>query len=73
MQALLLRETEPTSDQVRVYSLCLFNTGEVVPTVALIDAATDAEAIAIGSASQQFKRREIWDRHRLVAVIPAVH
>lgn len=73
MQPLLRTDMRPENDQLRVYSLCLFSPGEVVPTVELIDAATDAEAIAVAGSNRQFKRRELWDRHRLVAVIPALH
>ena len=73
MQAPLLSDVEPERDQLRVYSLCLFTPGGISPTVQLIDATTDAEAIAVARGNQQFKRREVWDHHRLVAVIPPAH
>ena len=54
----------------RIYSLCSFAQGVIVPDVRLIEAATDAEAIEIARDGRLFTTRELWDRHRLVAVIP---
>ena len=65
----------PVADEVaqdaRTYTLCFFGAGFVVPQVQLIEACSDAEAIDHARSTRQFTRREIWDRHRLVAVMPA--
>lgn len=56
----------------RVYTVCFFTPGAVVPWVKLIDAGTDIEAIDIAQCMNPNAMREVWDRHRLVKVIPAV-
>jgi hypothetical protein len=38
-----------------------------------VDAAIGEEAIAIASDRNWFAVREVWDPHRLVAIIPAAH
>lgn len=59
------------SDSVRrLYTACFFDQGLLVPRVKLFDAASDAEAIAEICSVQRFTKRELWDRHRLVTVIP---
>jgi len=55
---------------LRVYSLCSFDRHLVVPTVELIDAQTDADAVFVARSRKLTMRRELWDRHRLVASIP---
>ena len=57
-------------DRGRVYTACFFDPGVIVPRVSMLAAANDEEAIAAMRSSQIFKMRELWDRHRLVAVIP---
>ena len=52
----------------RIYSLCFFKDGFVVPEVQLIDARSDEEAIESARMNRGFTTREVWDRHRLVAV-----
>jgi|1186.fasta_scaffold23674_4 hypothetical protein len=57
----------------RVYSLCSFETELVVPVVELIDAETDEDAVSMARSRKFTMRREVWERHRLVAVIhPAI-
>jgi hypothetical protein len=56
---------------VRLYTIRLFDDELVVPWVELIDAHSDDEAIALARAIHPSKRREIWDRERLVAELPA--
>jgi len=55
----------------RFYSVCSFDRGLVVPRVTLLEAYSDDEAIRAVSAMSRFFERELWDRHRLVAVIRA--
>lgn len=57
----------------QLYSLCCFAPGQVVPEVELIDADTDDEAVILASRRKFAMRRELWERHRLVAHIPASH
>ena len=54
-----------------VYSVCFFESGLIVPRVSLLEAASDDEAVSAAYAMNRFSMRELWDRHRLVAVIPA--
>ena len=51
----------------RIYSLCWFDEGLVVPQVSLLEAASDEEAIGRVRSMHRFKARELWQRHRLVA------
>ena len=59
-----------TASEQRTYTVCFFAVGLVVPDVQLIDASSDEEALESARSSRLFTRRELWDRHRLVAVIP---
>ena len=54
----------------RVYSLCSFDPGLVVPEVELIDAETDEEAVGLARRRKHRMRRELWDHRRLVVTIP---
>ena len=58
-------------DTARVYCICIFERSLEVPRVSLFDADTDAQAINAARSMCHFAECEIWDRHRLVAVIPA--
>lgn len=53
----------------RVYTICTFDRGLVVPNVRLIDAQTDDEAVAFAGDCSLSSMKEVWERHRLVAVI----
>ncbi len=61
----------PPAAAARVYSVCCFTNGLVVPWVRLLDATSDEEAIKEARSLNRFSKRELWDRHRLVAVIPS--
>jgi hypothetical protein len=52
-----------------IYNLCFFSRDQRVPSVELIEAVDDAEAIGIARGKRPFLAREVWDRHRLVARI----
>ena len=56
----------------RVYTVCVFDDGAVTPRVRLIDAHDDAEAISVARTINPSKRREVWDRHRLIAGFQAM-
>ena len=58
-----------TTDETRTYTVCFFAVGRIAPDVQLIEAASDEEALEAARSSRLFTRREVWDRHRLVAVI----
>lgn len=62
--------TEPQGVTSHVYSVCYFGLGFMVPDVTLIDASSDLEAVELARVSRSFTTREVWDRHRLVALIP---
>lgn len=59
------------AQRLRVYSICSFGPQMVVPDVELIDAESDEDAITLARSRRFGMRREIWDRHRLVATVPA--
>ena len=54
----------------RLYSLCFFDRGWIVPQVQFLDAENDEEALSIARSMRPGITREIWDRHRLVRVLP---
>jgi len=54
----------------RIYRICLFEQGAVVPKVQLFSATGDEQAIALASSIDPATERELWDRHRLVAYLP---
>lgn len=60
-----------TTKAVGVYTLCCFEPAALVPSVQLIEARSEHEAIQIAQSMTLFKRREVWDRHRLIITIPA--
>ena len=69
-QASLLSErANPSRSQMRVYTICFFDRGLLVPRVTLIDAASDEEAVSEARSMSPWTRREVWDRHRPVATI----
>jgi len=54
----------------QVYSLCFFERDALVPEVILVDAVSDDEALLEARDRRTFTTREVWQGHRLVAVIP---
>lgn len=62
---------EQQANGARVYSICSFGSGSAAPAVRLIEAGSDAEAVELARLTCVFATREVWDRHRLVAVIPS--
>lgn len=51
----------------RVYCVCFFPTGAVVPEVKLVKAANDGDVIQQTKTKYPSGDLEIWDDHRLVA------
>lgn len=64
--------TEPSENTAsdRLYSLCFFERGWVVPHVELLEAPSDQDALDRARSIKPWMTREIWDRHRLVRVLP---
>jgi hypothetical protein len=54
----------------RVYTVCFFDREWLVPQVNFLDACNDEEAVILASSMQPWMQREVWDRHRLIKVIP---
>ena len=54
----------------RLYTLCAFGSDFAVPWATLLEADSDDDAIAMARSMNRFSERELWDGHRLVAVIP---
>jgi hypothetical protein len=57
--------------EIRMYRICSFAPGAVVPKVELIGATCDEEALLVADTIERSAERELWDRHRLVACLPA--
>jgi hypothetical protein len=53
----------------RLYSLCFFERGWVVPKVEFLEAETDQDALLQASSMKPWMIREVWERHRLVRVL----
>ena len=54
----------------RLYSLCFFDRGWTVPQIEFLEADSDQVALSLATAMKPWMTREIWDRHRLVHVLP---
>jgi hypothetical protein len=61
--------SDDAAPATRIYTVCFFEPGSVVPQVHLIDAVDDGDALAEARGRRAFMIREVWDRHRLVGVI----
>ena len=55
-----------------LYSLCCFDRSWIVPEVQLFEAEDDQAALDMAKTMRPWMTREIWDRHRLVRVLPAL-
>ena len=64
-------ESRTNSGEVRIYRLCSFTPGAVVPRIELLGATCDEEALHVAGTIESMAERELWDRHRLVACLPA--
>ena len=62
----LLEEAETST----LYSVCFFERDWIVPEVQFLEAENDSDALAFAKSMRPGMRREIWDRHRLVRVLP---
>jgi hypothetical protein len=56
--------------EARLYSLCFFDRDWVVPEVQFFEAQDDQGALAYARSMRPWMMREIWERHRLVRVLP---
>jgi hypothetical protein len=61
----------PEATSGRLYSVCFFEKGWIVPDVHFLEAENDQEALDRARSIKPWMMREIWDRHRLVRVLPA--
>ena len=64
---------EPDQRQVqtnRVYSVCFFGKGWIVPEVQFVEAATDKDASDLDGSMRPWMTREVWQSNRLVRVLP---
>jgi hypothetical protein len=66
---LLEPHSEPRGSR-RLYSLCLFERGWIVPHVRFLHAENDLDALALAKSLDPWMTREVWDEHRLVDVLP---
>jgi hypothetical protein len=54
----------------RLYTLCLFGPNPSAPEVRFLDARSDEEALLVVRSQMPWMTRELWERHRLVRVLP---
>jgi hypothetical protein len=54
----------------QVYSVCFFGRGQIAPDVQFLEAASDKDASALANSMKPWMTREVWQRHRLVRVLP---
>jgi len=54
----------------RLYSLFFFDRGEMAQGNEFLEAASDEDALDRASYIRPWMTREVWDRHRLVRVLP---
>jgi hypothetical protein len=62
----LLEEAEAST----LYSVCFFERDWIVPEVQFLEAENDSDALVFARSMRPGMTREIWDRHRLVRVLP---
>lgn len=68
---MILEEPEQESAKGgRLYSLCFFDRGWTVPQVQFLEADDDREALSLANSIRPWMEREVWDRHRLVGILP---
>jgi hypothetical protein len=61
--------TQAAEPARRLYTVLVFEPDLHVPWATLVEAADDGEAVRMARSIHPLKRREVWDRHRLVADI----
>ena len=64
---------EPSPEEAEastLYSVCFFDRNWIVPEVQFLEAENDRDALAFAKSMRPRMTREIWDRHRLVRVLP---
>jgi hypothetical protein len=54
----------------QIYSVCFFGRGWIVPEVQFVEAASDQDASVLAGSMRPWMTREVWQRHRLVQVLP---
>lgn len=57
------------SETGRLYSVCIYSRGAIVPQVQFLEAANDEAALTIASSMKPWMTREVWERHRLVRTL----
>ena len=67
---MIAEPSNPLAETDRLYSVCFYGRGWIVPEMQFLEAATDDEADALAGSMRPWMTREIWDRHRLVRVLP---
>jgi len=63
-------ERTQTAASERLYSLFFFDRGQIIPGNEFLEAANDEDALDRASYIKPWMTREVWDRHRLVSVLP---
>jgi hypothetical protein len=53
-----------------LYSVCFFDRDWIVPEVQFLEAESDQDALMFARSMRPGMTREVWDRHRLVRVLP---
>jgi hypothetical protein len=64
------KRNEAATASDRLYSIIFFARGQIVPGNEFLEAASDEDALDRASRIRPWMTREVWDRHRLVRVLP---
>jgi hypothetical protein len=73
MNMIAMTAPEPLPEEAEVstlYSVCFFDRDWIVPEVQFLEAENDTDALVFAKSMRPRMTREIWDRHRLVRVLP---
>lgn len=68
MDTTLSKDAEAETE--RVYSLCFFDRQRVAHGDEFLEARDDVDALNLALSIRPWMTREVWDRHRLVEVLP---
>jgi hypothetical protein len=73
INVIAMNAPDPSPEEVEastLYSVCFFDRDWIVPEVQFLEAENDRDALVFARSMRPRMTREIWDRHRLVRVLP---
>ena len=64
------RPSQEDAEAGTLYSVCFFERDWIVPEVQFLEAESDRDALMFARSMRPQTTREVWDRHRLVNILP---